>query len=196
MALLYKNDPQKHARAVRALANLSTNTHRGVFDRALESGEPLILFFADGTQRKVTITAVQRKQFSTEDSEHAKLEVLYALEPKAAKAYKRVVRKDPQVAGLGAVPSPDPEKRLHLSKMLLQRLVDESLFARFTLVDGTVIPCRTRSFGFFELNGELKGGGAVVLMRHALHRISAGDEVLADIALGFHVQGRPPSDPA
>ena len=77
-----------------------------------------------------------------------------------------------------------------MSKMVFQRLIDESLVARYTLLNGTVITCRTRSFGFFEVNAEVKGGSAVTVFRHGLHRISVGDDVLVDISRGFQVQGR------
>ncbi|MFW5740261.1 MAG: hypothetical protein ACOC1F_07835 [Myxococcota bacterium] len=190
MARLYKNDPKLHARAVRALENLAAHTQRGVLDRAHESGTPLILTFVDGTQRKTTIQRVEPKRFATAEGEHDKIEVMFAIEPKAAKKLKRVVRRDEEVARLGLRVSADPDERLRLSKMLLQRLIDESLLARFTFVVGTVLACRVRSFGYFEVNAELKGGGPVVLFRHGLYRVSVGDDVWADQAWGHHVQGR------
>lgn len=190
MARLYGDNPELHARALRALANLRTHTPDSVFCRACRDGEPLILGMADGTQRKATILSVEPKSFATDEGSHAKLDVLYAMPTKSAKQFKKVAKRDAEIAAQGNVPSPDVHKRLQVSKMVFQRLIDESLTARYVLLDGTIIPCRTRTFGFFEVNVEVRGGGAVTILRHGLHRILVGDEVLVDIARGLHVQGR------
>lgn len=191
MAHLCHDDPTLHARALRALENLKTHTGEGILERAHRDGEPLILGLADGTQLKATIESVHPKGCTTSEGKTlAKLELLHAMPTKSAKHFKKAVKRDAEVASLGSKPVPDPDQRLRVSKMVFQRLIDDSVLARYTLLDGTVIPCRTWSFGLFEVNVEVKGGGAVTIFRHGLHRISAGDEVLVDVARGFHVQGR------
>lgn len=190
MARLYGDDPKLHARALRALENLRAHDGPGVLERARDAGTPLLLGLADGTRKKCTILGVTERTFTLDDGEHAKLEVLFALELGAVKKLKMAARTDDAVARAGYRVDPKPALRLHVSKMLFQRLIDESLLARYTFVDGTVIPCRTRSFGYFEVAADIKGGGPVTLFRHGLARIAVGDEILADISRGFAVQGR------
>ena len=190
MARLYLQDARLHARAVRALENLKAHTGPGVLAAARDGAAPLLLGFADGTRRKVTILDVTDTTFTLDDGEHQKLEVLFAVELSAVKKLKMAARRNDEVARAGYRVAPEPRKRLHVSKMVFQRLIDESLVARYTFVDGTVIPCRTRSFGFYEVSADIKGGGAITLFRHGLVRVESGDEILADIDRGFGVQGR------
>jgi len=137
MPRTYKGNPVLHARAARALDNLRNNSALGILERSAETGDPLILAFADGTQKKAKIVRAEPKRFATEEREHDKLELLFAVDPKAGKKLKKVLRRDEGLARPGTFLSPNPRERLHVSKMVFQRLIDESLLARFLFVDGS-----------------------------------------------------------
>ncbi len=160
--------------------NLRENTPHGVLDQAAETGAPLILGMCDGRQRKEVIKSVTDYDFELEDGIHAKRDVLYTIPPKSAKKLKKAVKKNQQIAALGHRPAERVKDRLWISKMVLQKLIDESLKARFTLTDGTVVPCRVRSFGLYEIDANIQGGGDITIFRHGVYRIEVGDQVLAD----------------
>jgi hypothetical protein len=180
MAMNYhRGDPVLYQRALRAASNLIENGATGALDRACEQGEPLILGMADGTQRKVTVKSTSSYGFELDDGEHHKLEVLYAIPPKSAKNLKKVAKRDASVAALGLKPAVKVRDRPWISKMVLQKIIDEGSRARFTLTDGTIIPIRLRTFGLYELDGDIKGA-AITIFRHAIFRLEVGEERLAE----------------
>jgi len=175
---LHVGDPVLHERALRAAANIRENSSSGIFERAASSGAALILGMVDGSQRKVVVRSTTPFEFEVEGETIRKLDVLYALPPETAKKLKPVLRRDAAVAAAGLRPAAKVRQRLWLSKMVLQGLVDDSVRARFTLTDGTVISCRVRSFGIYEINGDVKGGPITVL-RHGVCRIESNGQMLA-----------------
>jgi hypothetical protein len=176
---LYKDNPVLNARALRAMANFREHSQTGVLERAATSGEPLILGLADGTQRKVVVLETTHYELRLEDGLRSKREVLFAFPPRTAKKLKMDLRRNPEIATLGLVPAVRPKERLWISKMILQRLIDESIRARFTMLDGSMIPCRLRSFGMWELNCDVKGE-ELVIFRHGVYRLEVGTDLLAD----------------
>jgi hypothetical protein len=177
----HRSDAVLHARAIRALNNLRENSGEGVLDRACASDEPLIVGWVDGSQRKVQIRKTDLYSFELDDGTHNKTEVLYAFETKTAKKFKKDSQKNKVIAAIGLVPAYRFCERLRISKMVFQRLIDESLKSRFTLTDGTVIPCRVRSFGQWEVDADIRGG-PITIFRHGIYRIEVGDELLVDFA--------------
>jgi len=171
------------------MENLREHSSTGVMERAAQSGEPLILGMTSGKQQKVIIKSATPYDFELEDGPRAKREVLYAFPPKTAKKLKQDLRRDPEIAALQLFPALRSKDRLWISKMILQRLIDESQRVRFTLLDGSIIPCRVRSFGLWELNVDVKGG-ELAIFRHGVYRLHLGTEVLVDHAVeGFpHVR--------
>lgn len=171
-------DPEKRLRALRALENLRTNSEGGILDDAVGSDSALILGFSDGTQRKATITQVDTYEVTLDGSEvRHKLDFVYAFPPSGAKKIKKALRKDADVAKRGLTPAKKVRQRLKVSKMVLQRLVDEPLRARFTMISGAVVPCRVRRFGLYEVYADIKGA-PITLFRHGVYQIHAGDELL------------------
>ena len=154
---LHKSDPVLHQRALRAAANLKENTGPSVFTRAREQGEPLILGMADGSQRKARVTSEADYDVELDDGLHRKIEILYAIPTTSAKNLKKVLKRDPKVEALDLRPAEKAKDRPWISKMILQQIIDEGSRARFTLTDGAMIPVRVRSFGLYEINGDIKG---------------------------------------
>ena len=142
---------------LRAAANLKENTGPSVFTRAREQGEPLILGMADGSQRKARVTSEADYDVELDDGLHRKIEILYAIPTTSAKNLKKVLKRDPKVEALDLRPAEKAKDRPWISKMILQQIIDEGSRARFTLTDGAMIPVRVRSFGLYEINGDIKG---------------------------------------
>lgn len=177
---LHKGDPVLHQRALKAVVNLKENTGPSVFARALENEEPLILGMSDGSQRKATVKSVGDYDVELDDGSRRKLEVLYAIPTKSAKNLKKMLRRDQEVEALQLRPAEKVKDRPWISKMILQQIIDEGSRARFTLTDGSAIPVRVRSFGLYEINGDIKGK-AITLFRHGVYSIDVGERVLVSL---------------
>lgn len=176
---LHKGDPMLHERALRAAANLKDNTGPSVFARALEKGEPLILGMSDGSQSKATVTTETDYDVELDDGAHRKLDVLYAIPPRSAKNLKKVLKRDPKIEAMHQRPAEKIKDRPWISKMILQQIIDEGSRTRFVLTDGSVIPVRIRSFGLYEINGDIKGK-PITIFRHGVYRLEVGEKILID----------------
>lgn len=181
MAMNYhRGNPTLHERAIRAANNLMDNSQTGALERALERGEPLIVGLADGTQQKVSVTAIDTYDVTLDGKEYNKRELLYAIPPKSAKNFKKARKRDSAIAELGLRPAYKVRDRVWISKMVLQRFIDEGGKARFTLTDGSIIPVRLRSFGLYEIDGDIRGA-AITIFRHGVYRLQEGDNVLVEL---------------
>lgn len=174
---LHKNDPELHQRALRAVATLTENKERSIFDEAHQRQQPLILGMSDGSQRKIMVKSVSDYDVELDDGTRRKIEVLYALPTESAKSLKKVLKRDARVAALGLRPAEKVKDRPWISKMILQQIIDDRSKVRFTLTDGSTIPVRLQAFGKYEIYGDISGK-AITLFRHGVYCLAVGDSVL------------------
>lgn len=175
-----------HASLDQVLARRRMQEHReehrdrSILVEAAEGSVPLALALTEGQRAQGLVQNVDRYAFEflpegfDEPIELHKLQVKYAYRPTDWKQVRKALAFDKKLERRPRSPESRPQDRYSLSDKRLFQAMDSGVEVEATLVEGEIIRGTVRWFGRWEFAIEPKGGGEIVVFRHALAAFSSG----------------------
>ncbi len=157
-----------------------TNRERSVLIE--REGSPDALTFHLHGDRRLTATVLKVDRYDVLLQPHSrdgqaeaapelvhKLQLKLAFDPRDYKMVRKGMKRHKVLQKQPLAPIERPQDRYGCSDKRLFRYVDGEVQVQATLLEGEILRGALTWFSRFELGMSVKGGGAVVLFRHALH---------------------------
>jgi len=148
------------------------------FDARLASGIPVCLALHGRRNVVVRIAGVSKYEFDAMDPEKGTVEHIHKLQVKMAwspddrKAVRKVMTWDKERSKLTVEPLFRPQDRYHCSDRRLFDLMEAGTRVTVTTLEGEQVTGPVRWLSEFEFGIDLKGGGEVIVMRHAIAELA------------------------